>query len=446
MSNISIHFSETVGRIKPMHAVNNGPAKSPWGENSPLSNYKTYTDAGFPYARTHDSPFYHGYGGWHTVDVRMIFPDFNADPDDPASYDFDCTDDYLKRIQGTGTKVFYRLGASIEHEAKKYYTLLPADNHKYAVICEHIMRHYLNGWADGFHYDIEYWEIWNEPELDRDDAPNKRTWGGTTAQFYDFYEAVAKHIKAAHPQCKIGGPSLGGNYDWACAFVEEMARRQVPMDFFSWHSYTNDPKYVVWMAKRIHDLMERNGYPDAENINAEWNYGNYDLMERFRVIQNSKGCALTASVMLAAQDSYLDMLMYYDARPNTVFNGLFDLYTWRIKRNYHTMCLFNRLYRLGSQVEVTREDEDVYCVAAKDGDKAGVMLSWYLEKDEGVTDVKTVTISLAGMNAKQIRKYQIDAEHPREEIDGVLEAEDLAAADKITVVFKPNTVVYLELN
>ena len=39
--------------------------------------------------------------------------------------------------------------------------------------------HHNEGWADGFNYGIEYWEIWNEPDFDKDDASNKRTWGGT---------------------------------------------------------------------------------------------------------------------------------------------------------------------------------------------------------------------------------------------------------------------------
>ena len=45
-------------------------------------------------------------------------------------------------IEAAGTKVFYRLGHRIEHEVKKYGTLPPKDFKKWAVICEHIIRHY----------------------------------------------------------------------------------------------------------------------------------------------------------------------------------------------------------------------------------------------------------------------------------------------------------------
>ena len=49
-----------------------------------------------------------------------------------------------------GTKVFYRLGASIEHK-KKFGTFPPADFKKWAEICEHIIHHYTQGWANEFY-------------------------------------------------------------------------------------------------------------------------------------------------------------------------------------------------------------------------------------------------------------------------------------------------------
>ncbi|HCD80812.1 MAG TPA: hypothetical protein DEQ65_00480, partial [Ruminococcaceae bacterium] len=114
------------------------------------------------YARNHDASFYSAFGGEHTVDVHRIFKNFNADENDPESYIFAPTDKYLKDITNAGTKVFYRLGASIEHDFK-YGTYPPASFEKWAKICEHIISHYNEGWAEGFNYNIEYWEIWNEP-------------------------------------------------------------------------------------------------------------------------------------------------------------------------------------------------------------------------------------------------------------------------------------------
>ena len=160
MDHVVIDFAQKLGAVKPMHAVNNGPVYK-FAADQRITNLPAYKEAGIPYARTHDASFYATYGGEHTVDIIAIFPNFDADPDDPASYDFRLTDEYMRVIELAGTKPFFRLGNKIEHWPKKYGTLPPKDFHKWAVICEHIIRHYTEGWADGFHMDMPYWEIWN---------------------------------------------------------------------------------------------------------------------------------------------------------------------------------------------------------------------------------------------------------------------------------------------
>jgi hypothetical protein len=153
---MKVLFDQAVGAIKPMHATNNGPVVLLRDvENGTLhpfnNNLQAFKDAGIPYARTHDTTFYHRFGLEHTVDVYYVFPDFDADPTDPNNYDFACTDQYVQGCYLANTEVFYRLGHRIEHEIKKYGTLPPKDFQKWAVICEHIIRHHTEGWANGFH-------------------------------------------------------------------------------------------------------------------------------------------------------------------------------------------------------------------------------------------------------------------------------------------------------
>ena len=107
------------------------------------------------------------YGGSYFVDVSNIFRDFDADENDPASYDFHYSDEYIGAIIRSGANVVYRLGETIEWGSKKYRTYPPKDAHKWARICEHIIMHYNEGWCNGHHYGIEYFEIWNEPEIRR---------------------------------------------------------------------------------------------------------------------------------------------------------------------------------------------------------------------------------------------------------------------------------------
>lgn len=161
---INIDFTKHIGKIKPMHAINNMPTV-PYDS---FGLYSKYTQAHIPYARLHDTggPF----GGARYVDIENIFPNFDADENDPASYDFAFTDVALAEMAKAGVKPFYRLGCTIENQCriKAYHIYPPKDPAKWARICEHIIMHYNEGWADGYHYDIEYWEIWNEPDNEPD--------------------------------------------------------------------------------------------------------------------------------------------------------------------------------------------------------------------------------------------------------------------------------------
>ncbi len=383
MENILFDLSKTYGAFKPMHAVNNGPVLKRHVNDQKRSNFEDYKNAHIPYARTHDASFDGNYGSEHTVDITAIFPNFDADPLDPASYDFACTDEYMEIILDAGTKPFFRLGQKIEHYVKKYGTIPPKDFHKWAVVCEHIIRHMNEGWANGHHYGIEYWEIWNEPDLDPDDSPNKRTWGGTKAQFFDLYEITAKHLKSCFPDYKIGGPALAGNEGWAADFLAEMHRREVPIDFFSWHIYCTEPIHMTAKAERMKKLMVENGYGDAESILNEWNYVQGWVDEFVYTIESiigMKGAAFTMACMSAAQKSSIDLLMYYDARP-CVFNGLFDFYTMRPLKGYYPFLWFSSFIGR-TEVRCENEPDKLYTLCGVDENGKSLTVVTYYTNDD----------------------------------------------------------------
>lgn len=112
MNKIIVDFNKTLGKINPMHAVNNGPScklgqGNTWvATDTRNGNLPEYKAAGIPYARTHDASFYANYGLEHTVDVANIFPNFDLDPNDPENYDFVCTDDYIKKLRRAAQRYF----------------------------------------------------------------------------------------------------------------------------------------------------------------------------------------------------------------------------------------------------------------------------------------------------------------------------------------------------
>jgi len=414
--------------IKPMNAVNNGPHCSNPNSNSQyLTNAKTYRMAKIPYARTHDSAFYSNYGGEHTVDISAVFPDFSKDENNPASYDFAFTDYYLENMRRAGTEPYFRLGQKIEHGIRKYGIMPPADFGKWARICDHIVRHYNKGWAKGFEWGIRYWEIWNEPDLDTTyratakhpvDGPptNPRTWGGTEAQFFDLFEITAKLLKKNHPDIFVGGPAVGWRTDWAERFLTEMKRRGTPMDFFSWHMYTQKPEKIAAQAQEYREMMDRCGYVHAKSHCNEWNI-TYDWQGGFtKTMSEISGIANAASVMgsmIAGQNAPLDMLMYYDARPQSGFNGIWNTHLKPLKA-YWAFYAWGRLASLGNQLQVESQDlkGGWYSLAATDASrrKGALVIARYhfAMEDAYWRGPRTVRIVIPGVDWSNCRCHVTD--------------------------------------
>ena len=405
MNKVIVDFSKKCGKVKPMHAVNNGPLAL---NERGTSNFEEYKALGIPYARNHDASYHAGYGGEHTVDVHRIFKNFDADENDPKSYIFEPTDKYIKTTLDAGTKIFYRLGAAIEH-GYKFGTIPPKDNHKWARICEHIIRHYNEGWANGFEYGIEYWEIWNEPEHDSN-------WQGTMDDFIEFYTVVSRHLKSSFPHLKIGGPAFTCpwiDYEPRERFMKAVKERNLPMDFFSYHRYSKTPQGIAEAAEDGKKILDELGIENAETILDEWNYiygwrgdeWKYSMeMER-----GLKGSSVIAGTMALCQYTSIDMLMYYDARPCEMC-GIFDpIAPWKLLKGYYPFMMFSELYALGESVKAVG-DENMIPVAATDGKNATVMLTYFDDDDNAPKKEVNIELSSLTEGAKSVECYLLDGE------------------------------------
>ena len=420
MTKIKFDFLNLGGKIKKINAVNNGPAGA---KVRGTGNYDTYEALEIPYARNHDASFYSGYGGEHTVDVHRIFKNFDADENDPSSYTFAPTDTYIANTEAVGTKTYYRLGAAIEHDYKMG-TYPPKDFHKWARICEHIIRHYTEGWADGFNYDIEYWEIWNEPDCRNADGSNP-CWQGTEEQFIDFYEIAAKHLKSRFPHLKIGGPAFTSSWatPFKMAFLKAVKERDIPMDFYSFHGYMKSPTTVKDLSDvametlRESGLIGENGERPELHYN-EWNYVRAWAGEEYKYSRKmsklNKGASFIAGCMCLAQASDIDMLMYYDARPSA-WCGLFNTDTLDPLKPYYTYYMAKELPRLGKWVKADAKVGNIYSCAATDGRDGAVMITHFNDNDETPTEpVKICFENAKNANGFKLEYYLLDDNHDAE--------------------------------
>lgn len=379
---VSVDPASVTGPIKRMNAANNGPVDE---------NMEAYKALRIPYARTHDTPLGSSYG-IQLIDINAVFPDFKANPDKPGSYDFTNSDVVLLDMQKAGTRPFYRLGQSIEHQKKKYGIYPPADYKKWAKICEHIIRHYNEGWADGFHMGIEYWEIWNEPDLDQPDdrwKTDPRTWAGTMEQFNSLYIITAKHLKKCFPGLKIGGPAMANPRKYGPDFLDAVGAAGAPLDFFSWHMYHRRPVRVSEDVRIIRELLDEKGFNETESILNEWNYvRSWEETDFYssRIRASVKGAAFVAGVMIECQNAPLDMLMYYDLRPGTSYNGAFAPYVYEIWPSYWPLYYWAELVDYGTQVSSTCDAQNIYTCAAKsaDGNSIRLLVARYHKDDDPV--------------------------------------------------------------
>ncbi|MBQ8908595.1 MAG: hypothetical protein IJY71_08450 [Clostridia bacterium] len=437
MTEISVDLSKRGSAIRPLNAVNNGPMFPDGGVRKTATNFEAYKAAGFSYARLHDTAFAPGCAGEHLVDVHRIFKNFDADENDPASYVFGPTDRYILNIIAAGTKVFYRLGAAIEHQYK-YGTLPPKDFAKWARICEHIILHYNEGWADGYHLGIEYWEIWNEPDTGYKQN-NSPTWGGTMDAFFELFEITLYHLKAHFPQLKIGGPALCSVTDSRDIF-EDMLRylnrngKHAPLDFFSWHLYGEDVTEFEYKIRLVQQMLEKYGYGDAENILNEWNYvlgwTGEKLTYSYKMNKAAKGAAFVAGAMCVGQALGLDMLMYYEGRPKTPWCGLFAGDENLPTVTYGVYPMFARLLSLGTHVPTEWKD-GVYSCAATDGEKYGLLLTRF--KPDDATEPEDLALSFSKpAGAYKVSYHLLNDENP----EGRLVREEYFTADTFRAYIK----------
>ena len=408
VNKINVNFSQAVGAIKPLHGVNNGPKTGAF--HFDMSKY--FADAGIPYSRLHDTEY--PYGSGHFVDIHCVFPDFDADPDDPAAYDFWCTDEYIRAIIAAGTKVFYRLGESIEHPVKKYHIFPPQDYDKWAKICAAIIRHYNDGWADGFHYGIEYWEIWNEPE-------NPPCWQGTKEDYFKLYVKTAKYLKALFPGIKVGGYAGCGFYSLTrenttyfqkgfITYFTDFLRyisapeNNAPLDFYSWHLYSTSVEEMIAHAAHVKKTLVEYGFDKTENIVDEWNHFS-DTEDRVERRKTMEAAAFIAGVFCALQKSSVDIGVYYDAQPAfPLYCGIFD--TKGPRKPFYAFKAYNCLYALGREVSVVSEIERVYVCAASSDTQGAMLLSNY------GGDRVDVTVEISGFagaqNGVRLEYYHLD--------------------------------------
>ncbi|MEK7412896.1 MAG: hypothetical protein AAB263_06235 [Planctomycetota bacterium] len=128
-------------------------------------------------------------------------------------------------------------------------------------------------WFGGFAGARRDFEIWNEPDL--------FSWKATTTEFMEFYTETAQSIRGADPAARIGGPALNGwrgsvpgdsGGDLIVQLIRYVGKRQVPLDFVSWHWFSAEPGDIVTAAEEYRRAGLDAGMGQAPELQiSEWN-------------------------------------------------------------------------------------------------------------------------------------------------------------------------------
>jgi xylan 1,4-beta-xylosidase len=303
--------------------------------------------------------------------LAEIFPDWNADPEKPGSYHFAASDKFIQAIRESGAEVYYRIGRSFGAD----YTDLP-ELDKFAAVVKHVALHYNQGWANGFHDNIRYWEFWNEPDI-------PIFWTEKPETFYALYEKTARALKSVDPSIKVGADAQALSFNagpYREGLIDYCARNHVPLDFYSWHYYaltSADPYDMVRIGADIRKLLDTKGFPKAESVLSEWNLTpDFTEGERAR-LQGIENAAFIGTAMIYLQDSAVDLAHFY--RGDAAWMGLFGVHREYFKTAY-TFRATGTMLQTPERLALTGADTFGFSAIAgrsHDGKSVQVLISNY---------------------------------------------------------------------
>lgn len=357
--------------IHPLLGVNIGPV--PAGNDPANANLTdAYRQIGVNLIRTHDF-----YG---PLDMAVMYPDRRRDPADPQSYDFRASDEIWQAIVDGGFEPYLRLGDSYNNATPPANAQERANWVRAAV---EIVRHYRQGQWNGFTTPFRYVEIWNEPD-------NRQFWPQphTPQEYFQLYVETAQALKQAFPDLLVGGPGLTPagaltprGQAWTRDFLASVRQNQAPLDFFSWHMYSNDPNDWARAAQFYRGELDAYGFQTAAMHVTEWNSEVRQLgdqsAEALALRTGGKGAAILTAAWIAMQENGVAIATFYRGPDPSMdapeFYGLFYA-NGNPKRIALAFQLWSQLAAHPQQVTVSASPETGLWVLAGQNDSGEIAI------------------------------------------------------------------------
>ncbi|MFX1565968.1 MAG: hypothetical protein ACFFCH_08260 [Promethearchaeota archaeon] len=204
--------------------------------------------------------------GWETHHTIFNGTSFE-DAQNPNFYNWTYLDLLVDVINNTGSKpILTFTGCPRSLHPNWAPNKGPVNLTIYAEVVAHVVMHYEQGWPGiGQIFDFDYIEIGNEPNL-------PAFWDGTQQEFFDLYNIVSRRLALIGSLFKIGGPGLADIEltNWTTNFLSTVNGLGLPLDFFSWHAYWNDPGHVIGTIHTGTTLLRNLGFGHIDQVFDEY--------------------------------------------------------------------------------------------------------------------------------------------------------------------------------
>lgn len=368
---VTVDFERECGTVRRLNGICNGLPLVMKSNPALNEQFAALEVAGI---RFHDQASRNN--GLALVDVSRIFPLAHADENDPRNYIFDQTDDYIAYCRTFTDAIEFRIGEQIEHFERHYRIRPPADYDKYARICLNIVRHYNEGWANGFRWNIRRWSIWEEPD-------NRRLFDGDyQKEYFPLYAKIAVALKSAYPHLKVGGPQTRGREMFRIEqFVSYCRDHKLPLDFCGVTDYRRSVDRFLEVGAETRRILDAHGYGKAEVELSEWHCEPVSWSartpEQAKVYRESltgmESAAFAAAVFAAGQDSAYDRMFFY-----ATDIGSWAIFDFTLKTRHPVWSAFKAFAdtaRLQRRVETSADQKrGFYALATRGESGAGALM------------------------------------------------------------------------
>jgi hypothetical protein len=310
-------------------------------------------------------------------------------------------------------------------------------------------------------FGIEYWEIGNEGDIGE---PGGCPYKFTPQNYLRYYLHTVTAIRRADPNAKVGGPALA-NYRSPIgdALIDFCGRGKAPLDFLSWHMYTNDPENLWRSIDRMKAKLAR--YPQlshVETILDEWNMSLEDpiLNPNFQpafVLETTSGFyreGLSRSAYYHIRDYFVDpklfspfmsargtmfMAHWWNVMPQ--YDGLYDNQD-RVRPAYYAFKLLSLIK--GQRLSTTGTNSDVNAFAARRGPWVNLVL-WNFPL-QGLGKTYDVTIDFPSEKRGDVRLARLNPEAPIDNLQQISNGPiSELGAHPLRVTLRPYAIYWVEL-